>query len=371
MIDLLKLEAERERELNRILRIENREINNFKRKYDREREQIGKKYIQNSSTQLVADLKNSYELLQTRSELIGISEDEQKRMQEAYKKLEVVKDEATREAIINFSMAILPERERERILTLIQNKTNIDQRDIYSYLSQNDKDTCYILTPVNGEENKILTKNLEKRLGLVLGDCRVGTGKISYTAEKGTVNGPVNTPAIEFEPDQELINGFLMYTLIVGNNDSRELARCLINKLNCKEMQPEGFKEAKLKHIVQQTPYSILDYFRSYNLNLSREKNASENRREYVKRNAGLKFESDSIEGRREEALMRLAECGDEITIIDAQRVLGHTGTASTNNLLEVFKSKKRVGRRFLYSKAELAEFIQTHEPYKISWRVK
>jgi len=79
------------------------------------------------------------------------------------------------------------------------------------------------------------------------------------------------------------------------------------------------------------------------------------------------------VEKRREEALNRLSELSDTITVKEAQHVLGHSNQTTTNRILHQFNSMKfqplgTKRKQITVSQDELEEFIRTCTPKGTRW---
>lgn len=380
MINLENHKKQIDGEKERIFRLESAEIIKLEKQkeiirsqYDKQRQYADEEYCNSIGTELYHDLQKSYNIMQTRNELTNATPEQIKRMSDFYNALSATEDENARRAIEIMSES-LPETQKA-ILAALKTKSSLSftPSDIYSYIAQNGADTCYLIAPVDGESNKTLTKNLEKRLGLILGECRILLGH-NYDSQKGVVNEETRTKEIGFEPDEELINGFLFYSLskIKGETPQR-LLHSLTNKIL--ELQPDGFKEAKLKHKIQELPVCAVNYFRTNDLSkyLSAKEDISEKIEETRKRNYGLNFSSTNPEERKQEALERLNVLGNDINVKDAKKILGLNHSSSTSQILKEFKSKRYIPGYnnkpiIIVSKSELKEFIQTHTPKEIRW---
>jgi len=121
----------------------------------------------------------------------------------------------------------------------------------------------YLLSPVINNPDKKLAINLEAKLFDV-----VSQGNVDMRDLRGLINrnSSGNGEVIEFTPDYQVVNGFLVYFLKPNiSNGSVNLEKGIARKLCDENIQPEGFKQANLKHNIQTIPSEGINYFISHN----------------------------------------------------------------------------------------------------------
>lgn len=367
MLDLSKIDAALRTNELEAQREKEKTVNVAIRNYEERIKSIRESYNQTGAIILCKSLSDEYKILQEINSIADLSEEDLRDARELFNALNKIKDEPSKQAM-RLIIKQLPMEKRRAIEALEAGTDRLRQRDIFSYLADNENDTCYLVSPANGEDNKVLTGNLEKKINLIFGECRVNLGVKSYTAINGIVSGEIKTNEIEFEPDHDLVNGFLLYTLLTSPKYSHRLAESVAAKFNSKEMQPELFRESKLQHRVKIIPFSILNYFANNNITRSsRDYVAPETR----KRVFGLDFEATTSEGMVNEAINRFNSYGDELTVKDIQRVLGFRHYTGITRLFPgpTRRVKSKPGKpKNIYSRKVVEEYLKTHVPTGKKW---
>lgn len=256
-------------------------IDNIQAEYEQKRqehqeklEQAKQEAIEDFSRQgaynLHQDLTQSYELMQSRSELSELTPEQRQRVETARNMLEITTGETLEDRLNTFLQAsgnLFSEKEKQ-ILSQTPEDETLDHQTITSYVAvtdHNKKPTCEILVPIDGDDNKKLAETLCDKITDIVGHGRITIVKGKEKLDKTDTVIDSNSETINCTGDFDFVNGFLRFYMTPKKGDVYECARTLVTKLN--ELQPVGFKETNLTHqavLLEDHTTSIYNYFVSH-----------------------------------------------------------------------------------------------------------
>ncbi len=420
-----KLEKTRERKINEIKESYAILLQKETVVYEKEKEAAHIEYCKDASGAILEEIKKSYDLLQNRSTLVGLTIEQLEKITRTNRLMESINSEDKEKVRALLNVLDLDEQVKQALSLFSQSP--IQPADIVSYIAAG-KDKCYLLTPANEKSNK-LTGDLENKLMDVLAEGIVYISTDGQISNNGVVKRVV-PKKVEFSADDEFANGFLFYVLKPQNpSNAQDLVQSLTSKL--KKLQPNEFDKVKLRHEVQElraenSGFEILEYFRTHSIGEITKKDllriAEEEGWEYVsideasvisnrskpmiKRfmNSGklktnehggvsvaslrdyltntrslrekkdkLDYSSLDSEERRQEAQKRLNDLGEEITTKELAYVLGLANRASTINYdSKITSRREKIGskrEKILFQKEAVYKFISEYNPTRAGWK--
>lgn len=295
MINLNKWQRDLENKLASPATFENRELARLKREYDQElrklnealqakekkiksdsehaRELIEQAALQKASWMLYQDLQTNYKSLQHARFPPSISEKEKavihplvanlRKHQDKPELLETV--EAMAQAtLVAVDMPHLWDAVQFEILGKHQHFPVIT-----SYIGAGkvgSQGVCYLVSPVDGEENKELASDLESRILDVAGRNVLRLSMKPVVMRTSETVEHIGTDELHFNPEMSNSNGFLWYTLtLTGESTNRfEVLRdAIIAKYNEIEQNTslESFKKLGIQHELVPLDFRVLRYF--------------------------------------------------------------------------------------------------------------
>lgn len=205
---------------------------------------------------------------------------------------------------------------------------------------------CYFLSPLGEQGRGVLHQNLERRLGDLLG------GDASLLS-------PVEGGKIEVDVNQMMAQNLLCYSILLEENEGARLAEYLSHEFSRTRGQPEGFKEAGLKHRVISTRFSFADHFvERYDPGNSTA----------PRRNGQSKMTVEATTLSPEEIRQKLSERnGNPVSMKEVMSLLGYSSWPGVYVQFKGVIIKER--GESLIPKEEILKFLETHERRNSRWR--
>lgn len=252
--------------LARVEREHNSRIENERQTYESQKLQENQEYLRRAGGELLNDLRDSYQALQERSELPDLDETLITEVKDRLESFKVINpnfdstDEQQRKAAYKFGRFT----EEEIVAAEHLSSGNVlVKRNVDSYITANQNEgKAYLIIPVDGDENKELSKALESKVDVILDQGEITLGShVSLSGRRSGYTGSAHANKIKFTYDFDEANGFLVYTITPSDpsSDTEVLAKELASKLN--ELQPSEFERAKLNHQVSDIDYDIAKTF--------------------------------------------------------------------------------------------------------------
>ncbi|MBR9691657.1 hypothetical protein GOV06_02630 [Candidatus Woesearchaeota archaeon] len=438
------ISKEKDKEINRLVKKRKKEVEKVEANYDNQiswlqsdaRHQIGSsrdEYMRRVSGEIIKDLEQSYDVLQGRSGLAGLTDDEKIKAAKFKTFLSAmeIEDESKVDAALNV-FGLNPD------LKEAMTGGSLDHRDIVSYMGASNN-SFYMVVPVVKGSDDILAQSLEDKVSGILEHGQVTPGHSVDFGGKGRV-ASVAVSKIKFKYECRPTNGFLVYHVeIPDNSDSSlmiSLQKSLVSKL--RELQPEEFEKMRLIHTTMPIDGDVMEYFLNHSRNdmysssdmveelkeagteyvsvdkvaeilsraphvvkglatkgklskndngeisveslglyLGENKNAPAKRAPYVRGTSTgvLNFSSLDFEERKQEAYLRLEKYGDELSSREAKDVLGVKNITNnlTSKLANKIGEKRFKGRRPFYfvPRDKLKAYMEARTPTNRGWRPK
>jgi len=215
-------------------------------------------YCQPIAEKVLKTLKGDYELMRSRSPILDISDKDIERAIKHKESLNEMKDDNSRrillETITSYDSSI------KGIIEIISGNFQ-ERRNINSFTAVF-SGGVYLISPVANNPDNKLTKNLESKIHDVVSHGSVDTRNLRDSVYN---NSPTDGKLTEFTADFQILNGFLVYLLKPKRGtDFINLEKGIARKLCDKNIQPEGFKQANLKHDVYIIPPEVIDFLPGY-----------------------------------------------------------------------------------------------------------
>lgn len=224
---------------------------------------VNRAFYRTASGEMLVALQSDYEALQSRSSLTDITDNDREKARQikiVRKTAETLKDDDAKQVLLGVVSLIDMSEGVKRALANSE-QGELTKRQITSYTAAK-RGLVYILTPVNGKDNKELATELNAKLEetLLQGKVIVGEPNTAYDPKKLDISKSVESEvAFSFE-NPSLINGFVLYTLRPEvESESNKLVEGLVQRIS--SIQPTGFKKSKLEHMFQVIDAEIIDYF--------------------------------------------------------------------------------------------------------------
>lgn len=272
---------------------------------------------------LYQDLTNSYQALQEASVPQILTEEEQARVKPFIDQLRANKEHLEVSVALSTvaqSMFATEPHLWKAVEFALSEKKEIP--GITSYIGC-EKGVCYVLAPVDGEQNKELAQNLESRLLDITGRDHFEIKRVNITNREKQVIG-VQTDRISCTPEQEIVNKFLWYTLTLPESEKNRahiLQQAVMEKYNeIEENTPlSSFAQLGITHTLARLDGRVLAFFKEHSIK-------EINRPEY------------SLQGLREQGVT-------EVTYAQAATLTGYTishcrNLGKTNKVRETGEGK-------------------------------
>lgn len=213
---------------------------------------IGYEFGRRAAWALLADLERTYTLLNERSLVLAITDDDRQKAQTVGQVLAGLAGEADRAKVEGIVGILSPGVKAALSLGSMENK------GVISYVAEA-RDACWLLTPVGEHGDKPeLACRLERKIDDVL-----DVGETTFGAQVQVQNGDVvkaSAGRIKFDAVGEAAQGFLVYKLVPkGASVPNELVAAISDKFA--KLQPDGFPQALLAHRVMQVDSLAAEYF--------------------------------------------------------------------------------------------------------------
>jgi len=329
-----KLESKRERAVEKVSRRFSREKEQITKSYDARKVEIDEQIYKLGANTLFSNLTRDFRILQERSGLVDVAPDMLKKAMEINGLLKSARDDQEKEAI---RRAISVTSNLPYNLVDLVSGSNLSNLTVSSYSSigrVEGKDLCYLILPIDSEENKTLAQKLHlKALDIVCHSPILVGSSVGYHAKDRFVTGPSSSNEIDFNQEDSIVNGFFFYALSPSiSSQAADLQKALVRKFN--ELQPEYFDRVKLTHSLVPVDTNFMNYFITHN---------SDQLKETV-------HSVPSIGPSQNEALERLKGYGDRLSIRELASVLGLKAYTSAltiaynnNGVREVEGSKREI----------------------------
>jgi len=252
---------------------------------------------------------------------------------------------------------------------------------IKSYTAQcsyNSVPTLNLIVPIDGENNKQLSQDLEdKILDTVLNEKLQIGSNISLGGSGSTQVEGFNLSEVQIEGDEYLINGYRVFQITPKNyKEITAVEKGIIRRLE--ELQPKSFKHVNLTHRVLPISCRIADYFMNHSMEefhsneINMEpKNVQTNSKRLIKR--AYEYASyPNPESAKEEAMKRLENINAEnLTAKDIQHILGLSSPSSAGVFISYHQKElspnKKEGLQ-LIKRENILKFINSRKPNKNGW---
>jgi len=257
--DIMLFKKIAEQETKRVRNECELKIRKREEEYGRCTERVHGTYSRPMAEDVLRSLEGDYNLMQTRSIILDISEKDLEQAIKCGEKLNRLKDEESRKILLETISEFNPSiREAVGILSDDFKKIGAVTSFTAAFFGG-----VYLLSPVRNHSDKKLVINLESKLQDVVCQGSVDTRDFRGLARKSSSD---SGELIEFTPDYQIVNEFLIYLLKqdAGCNPAN-LEKGIARKLSDGNIQPDGFKQANLRHNVYAVPLEVINYFISHN----------------------------------------------------------------------------------------------------------
>jgi len=257
-----KLEA---RKANEVRRVEQRyqvEIDAQDTEFRRREAIENEGYTRRASKELLLGLEGSSTALELVSSICDIPRESMDKARTIYRRFKVIQDENLRTALME-TIGDIADPQIKRALEVISQGNDCPGGEIVSYISSSANGVS-ILIPVRQNESVALARNLEARVDSIISLSKIDSRRAkTIPSANGTPIGS-ERGLIEFElEDDNFYNGFYFCTISPKvKSETGQLEVELRSKLI--ELQPEGFREAGLTHVVEVVEPEVLTFFRTH-----------------------------------------------------------------------------------------------------------
>lgn len=258
----LKLEKKSEKEIEDIRTKVKKEIDANTRAYNTQIEELNERHYKLTSGEMFSALREDYALLQARSKINEVSKESMDKARRIKEKAEKIGDSATRAVMLDLLKEGVTDEVRSAMECISGEFDSI--RTITSYIAA-DRDEVKIIIPVKKDGNNKLATDLESRLTQTLGmnEILLEDNLHAYDPKQIRVLTDISKKVNFTWENFDESNGFLIYSVKPSDSsESHKLATGIVKRINA--MQPETFKEAKVRHEMQVIDANIIDYFKTH-----------------------------------------------------------------------------------------------------------
>ena len=258
-VALDKAELERQRAIEQIEEQHKQVEEKQKTEFAKKEAEANERYYQKASGVILTSLKEDSQKLDSRSAFIQLEPRYLERARDILRTLREIGDERVREGILlgaskaetGVAMAIEVLKEQE---TGVLN--------IGSYIGSL-RGKVFILTPILFGERPKLGSSLDEILVETVLKEQIDKGVAPKLDPKSSAVTPEGNRYIKYEGDATETNGFMLYKCNITSDPSE--ANTLMTRLidHLVARQPQGFKEANLRHQIRVVDGEVLDYFSS------------------------------------------------------------------------------------------------------------
>jgi len=259
-----RLEKKREVETERINAQYESQIAEQRKIFEDQKEQAYQGYIRRAAGELTCELQHDYDILQERSSLLRISEDDLEKARKVQQTLGRLGDEKAKDMLKEILQIVGTEEGIQIALSQLAREPT--PHTIISYIAGGKDNKVYLLSPIYDSTKQELAKDLENKILDILKPGDIYVGRIIQQDTQRNGSNP-RAAKIEFSHEYDIVNGFLLYRLKVPKQDSSVpelVVKGLVEKMN--ELQPASFEKVKLTHRVQLIEPALMDYFKAHSV---------------------------------------------------------------------------------------------------------
>lgn len=232
--------------------------------------QIEEAALNKAAFMLHQDLQASYDALQNATVPPLLTPEEQRRISPVLAQIETHKDKPEMVGLIS-AFAQTQLHDQPQLLKAVEYALKGTQEvpHIASYIGF-EKGKCFIIAPVDGEQNRELASDLEARILDVAGRNHIELQRTHILNREDQVES-IAKDTLFFTPEQELANKFLWYTITLGDGDTNRaqaLQTALIAKYNEIEAHHAlpSFAALGITHSLVPLDGRVLTFFKAHTL---------------------------------------------------------------------------------------------------------
>lgn len=248
------------------------------------------------------------------------------------------------------------------LIPYVMVNSNLDENAKVSSYCFNSEKSLYLLAPVReGKNISALEESLAERLNSVFGLGEIAVGLSGIVDRKKGVRA--KKESLQFVSESEYVRNFLLYSLTPKNGRLKDFRISLCDKLSDKNIQPNFFDEANLRHEVVRLPGGVLREFKKGYEKSESPIIVSDASEEGVDKENIQNYSTDDL---KEDAFVRLCEYGSQaLNTYEVGRVLGMgaTGINSRLNRSDRLTFDFKDGRKNMFYPGTIAEFIENNIP--------